>query len=574
MTTPRHPAQKAGGFDTLAQALDYAAQGQNGLRFFSTSGAVTSEYTYAQLRQHALQMATVLAQKKLPRGSRIALLAETRLEFIALFFACQYLGLLPCPLPFTLFAAGRDAYTQKLVLLLQAAQASLLVTPASIEPVAQAAGEQLQITVVSYEALAQQAAASPALNRDAPLQADDAAYIQFSSGSTSNPTGVLITQRAVAANIAAILREGMQITPEDRAFSWLPYYHDMGLVGFVLAPISGQVPIDYLPPASFARRPALWLELLSALHSTITYAPGFAYALAAKRLDPDSRLDLSALRIAGIGGDMIHAATLKTFAQQMARYGFRLNAFAPSYGLAEATLAVTMTRPNQPPLIKHFTHTGHQQELVSCGPPLPGYEIRIVPMPCDGISPAQPSSPADPVGEIWVKGPSVAAPNLIADQRQTIIDKDGFIATGDLGFVYENQLFVTGRSKDLIIIRGRNIWAQDVEWAVAACDHAIRPQHVCAIGVPDGNSNGDGNGNNDGESEGERLVILVQNHLSDPQQRAQLQQRLLQAVSAAYGVAATVLWVEPHQLTLTSSGKLARQAIRARFLSGTLSIIN
>lgn len=538
-------------FQTLAQALDNASHSLASMSFFNASGHISSTCSYKELHQMALQIATLPAIQKLPRHTKVALLAETRIEFISMFFACQYAGLLPCPLAFSLSATDQETYTKKLSHLLTTCEAKLVVVPQSINSLIQTVAQVLGITVIAYEDIAAYAhTAAPPQAIIRPLKPDEPAYLQFSSGSTTAPKGILVTQQAAISNIKAILYSGLKINETDRAFSWLPFYHDMGLVGFVLAPICGHVPIDYLSPRSFARRPSLWLTLMSARRSTITYAPDFAYALAAKRLNSqDVPLDLSCVRIAGVGGDMVYAATLKNFAQKVAESGFCFSAFSPSYGLAEATLAVTMTPPEIPPFIKKFEDSAHIHELVSSGIALPDYDIKIVP-----LNTPQPTS-LPPVGEIWIKGPSVIQP--LAKKSIPPIDTQGYIPTGDIGFLYNQHLFVTGRNKDLIIIRGRNIWAQDVEWTITDAAPSIHQHHVCAIGMIDGTQ--------------EQLVILIEYHIACQEKRNQLEKQLLGIISKTFGVIAKFIWVAPHQLTLTSSGKLARAQIKEKLLTGKIN---
>ena len=221
--------------------------------------------------------------------------------------------------------------------------------------------------------------------------AAEEAYIQYSSGSTSNPKGVLISQKAIIANARGILREGLKLTPDDRAFSWLPLYHDMGLVGFCLSPMLGQVRVDFLATTSFARRPALWLKLMSDNSSTITYSPSFGYDLAARRINGEAvTLDLSRLRVAGIGGDMVRADVLENFGATLSVAGFRPQAFLPSYGMAETTLAISFVDPDKPIRIdmidRHALKTraarfrpgaSNARSFVVCGRPLAESTVEI-----------------------------------------------------------------------------------------------------------------------------------------------------------------------------------------------------
>jgi fatty-acyl-CoA synthase len=321
-TSNRSLAQKLGGFATLTEGLDYAAKGVTGFNFYSPRGALQSVLPYAELRHQAISTARKLLSLGLKRGDRVAVVAETGPEFMAVFFGCQYAGLIPCPMPYTMYIGGKDSYIDRVAGMLAAAKAQTVVTGEDllghISEGAARAGARRVLTHTELQALPEAATKLEA------FKADEDAYIQYSSGSTSNPKGVLISQKAIMSNTRGILRDGMRITPEDRAFSWLPLYHDMGLVGFCLSAVMGQVSVDFLATTSFARRPALWLKLMSDNKSTITYSPSFGYDLAARRINGDAvALDLSRLRIAGIGGDMVRADVLESFAAHLSVAGFR-----------------------------------------------------------------------------------------------------------------------------------------------------------------------------------------------------------------------------------------------------------
>lgn len=548
-TVPYRP----GGFTTLAKALDYAAQSTAKVRFFDNTGSVITQHSYEELRISALKLAAYLHSLGLKRGSYVAMIAETRVEFNILFFACQYAGFVPCPLPFTILVAGREAYEKKLLQFLKILKPALLVGPASIETITAGVGQSCHVPTSSYEALSKIANDTPMLQsyQDTWLGVNDLAYVQFSSGSTAEPGGLLITQKAVMANLNAVATDGIGVIAEEQTFSWLPFDYDMGLVSFVLSPVNTQSNADFISPATFMARPELWLELMSACRSTLTFAPVFAYGLALQKRDPNKILNLSALRVAGIGGDMIHADTLRNFAQAMQDTGFRFDAFSPGYGLAEAVMAISLTRPETPPFIQHFSGAGHTQELVSCGQVLPGYDITVK-HETDSFSVAH------RVGEIWVKGPSIVTESLNAAEKIKQ-DKNGFIATGDLGFLHEGHLFITCRVKDMIIIRGRNIWAQDIEWAIADCDERLHNHSIAAIGVTQNNE--------------ENLVVLVQNSDFDNIVRAELQEKMEQTVNQSFGVKVQMVWTQKDQLSTTTAGKLARAQIKQNYLDGTLKLL-
>ena len=346
MTTPTPTvnedlAFRVEGFSTLVAGLDYAAQGVTGLNFFSSRGELVAALPYHELRRRAIDLAGRLVGGGLERGDRVGLVAETSPDFVTMFFACQYAGLVPVPLPLCINLGGHDAYVERLRGMLTAAGARLAVAPDDLSATLAEAAVGTEVGCVATAA--DIGSWAPALASVAPLGPDEPCYIQYSSGSTSFPRGVMVTQRAIVANAHAIAVHGMALSPQDRCTSWLPLYHDMGLVGCCLTPVMAQVSVDYLPTTAFARRPLLWLKLLSDLGGTISFGPTFGYELCTRRAQngvPDG-LDLSRWRVAGIGGEMIRGNVLDEFAQRFAGAGFDANAFLPSYGLAEATLAVT-----------------------------------------------------------------------------------------------------------------------------------------------------------------------------------------------------------------------------------------
>src|SRR5687767_12308394 len=338
--------QRLGDFSTLTEALDYAARGETGFNFYSSRGVLENVLTYARLREQAILTAKRLRALGLKRGQRVVVIADTREDFLSVFFGCQYAGLIPCPMPYNIYLGGKEAYVARIAGMMGCAKAALAIAPEELVELVSCAAEQAQIPQVrSHRDLL----FSDAEEEVEPCSAEEPAYIQYSSGSTSEPKGVLITQRAITANARAILQHGLKTRPDDRAFSWLPLYHDMELVGFCIAPMMGQVSTDYLSTTAFARRPALWLRLMSANRSTVTYSPSFGYQLAGRRINGDAAsLDLSSLRVAGIGGDMVRIDVLDEFAERMRVANFDAKAFLPSYGMAEATLAVSFAELDKP----------------------------------------------------------------------------------------------------------------------------------------------------------------------------------------------------------------------------------
>ena len=331
--------------------------------------------------------------------------------------------------------------------------------------------------------------------KDPGLTLDDPCFIQFTSGSTSRPKGVVVTHGNLAHNAHAVMRDGLRSHDEDRGVSWLPLFHDMGLIGFVIAPIHHAVPVSFMSPMTFLKRPVTWLEILSKHEGTITYGPNFSYAITAKRVrDRDLEgIDLSGVRVAGCGAEPIQAETLRAFADRFASVGFRREAFVPSYGMAEYTLAISFSTGvptdsvDQEKLwtdgVAEPTEEGGL-EIVGCGKAFPGHGIRIVDVESREVLEDR------RVGEIEISGPSVMAgyyelPHVTA---QTIGD-DGWMRTGDLGYLVEGSVYICGRAKDVIIVNGKNYYPQDLEWlgsevnGVRAGNVIAFPSHKAGLGA-------------------------------------------------------------------------------------------
>ncbi|MCA8887807.1 MAG: AMP-binding protein, partial [Parvularculaceae bacterium] len=352
-------------FETLTDALDYAAGGETGYNFYNLRGELTQSLTYAKLRERAVDLAARLAGR-FDRGARLALIAETSPEFLIAFFACQYAGMVPAPLPLPVNLGGKEGYLTQVRLMVSGAKAAAAIGPATLkEFLGEALDDIAGAEVLSFEEIAQlPKAAQPPIA----FGPDELCYIQYSSGSTSAPKGVIGTQKSVNANLHGITRYGMRLRADDRAISWLPLYHDMGLIGFALAPMYGQRSVDLLSTSDFVRRPLMWLRLMSQNRATITYSPSFGYELSARRASKaeDGALDLSHVRIAGIGGDMVRPEALNAFAEAFAGAGFNAGAFLPSYGMAEATLALSFTEIGAPIEVdyvdmRHYNRSGVAQ---------------------------------------------------------------------------------------------------------------------------------------------------------------------------------------------------------------------
>ena len=554
-------------FPNLAAALDYAAQGVSGFNFYNGRGKLHATLPYSKLRQEAQILARRLHSLHLERGARVAIVAETHPDFPRFFFACQYAGLTPVPLPASIHLGGHKAYVEQLRGLLAKSQASIAVAPEEFLPYLQEAAENLDLQLAGmpqvFDELKEH---SVELH---PLQAEETAYLQYTSGSTRFPRGVMVSEAAVMHNLAGITRDGLKVRQGDRCVSWLPYYHDMGLVGFVLAPLAAQLSVDYLTTRDFAMRPRLWLGLMSANRGTISFGPPFGYELSSRRIRLDSTkpLDLSAWRVAGVGAETIQVEILDTFAEKLAPFGFDRKAFVASYGMAECSLAVTFApidlgieideidaehlsaRQKARPVTSDTAVSSsarRTKKLVNCGIPLPGHEIVIR----DEHGQVLPDREC---GTIHVRGPSVMSGYFAAPVATAkVLSADGWLNTGDIGYLCDGNLMITGREKDMIIINGRNFWPQDLEF-YAEQQPEIRPGDASAISV-----------NTD---DGETAVMVVQYRETDEDKRYELSTRLTRIIREEVGIPCIIELVPAHTLPRTSSGKLSRAGTQRDYLN-------
>ena len=314
-------------FTTLTEAFDYAAEGETGANFYTGRGAIYASIPYSELRDQALELAQQLLGLGLAKGDRVALVAETDPNFVRFFFACQYAGLIPVALPASVKVGAHQAYVEQLQRLLEASDAVIGVASEGYLPFLTEASAGLDMRMVDTpDAFYSLPATEQALPEVSP---DDISYIQYTSGSTRFPRGVVIKHETALHNLQAIIRDGLKMSNEDRMMSWLPFYHDMGLVGFVLVPMSAQVSVDYLDTREFAMRPRQWLNLMTQTRATISLAPSFGYDLCARRVRAGdlAQYDLSNWRVAGIGAEMIRPQTLQHFAEMLEPCGFNDKAF-------------------------------------------------------------------------------------------------------------------------------------------------------------------------------------------------------------------------------------------------------
>lgn len=552
-----------GQFETLIDGLEYAARGNTGFNFYTGKGELKTRLTYTELRDRAVEAAKRLVGIADP-GDRIGICAVTSPEFAILFFACQYAGLIPAPLPLPVTLGGRGSYERQLQRMAETGDFAALLTPASMENIISSALNDNDIPVISFCDVDK----LPLGSKLRPHDADGPCYIQYSSGSSSSPKGIIGTQKTVTANCIAISSSGgMEVVKTDRCSSWLPMYHDMGLIGFMIVPLMCQMSVDYIDPQDFTRRPITWLQLISQNKATLSFSPTFGYELCVRRWRSDRELDLSSWRGAGIGGDMVQPEPLKAFAETFKDSNFDISSFTPSYGLAEITLAATFSPKGQGLLedtidIDRLERTGdavpvsdttsaeHIRTFIACGKILPDHKLEV--RSIDGKVEGQRK-----VGRICLYGPSVTPGyfhNALA--TQAAFTEDGWLDTGDLGYWIEDQIVVTGRFKDLILWHGRNIWPQDIEWAAQAAAPS-RCGRACAFAVG-------------GSGDEKEIILLLECRTRDEDILAEIHSTVSAAIRLEIGAPVTLTLVPRGSMIVTSSGKLSRARVREKYLNDAI----
>lgn len=505
-------------------------------------GVVERRLTFAELTRQCLQLARALQREGVRRGSRVVLSFASDWSFIRTFYACQLLAAIPVPMIPPMNRAQVRSRVEQLREVAGETQARLLVTDRQLHTLMEGGlGAAGALRVISYEELAGETAeATPELPAGS-----DVSFLQYTSGSTGGRKGVPVTHNHLTANINGIGRS-LALVPRDVGVSFLPVYHDMGLIGKVILTACHGILLCQIPPLSFLRDPAHWLRAIHEYRGTVCTAPPFAYGLCTRRIeDADvADLDLSSWRIAMAAADMIRPEVLDAFATRFAARGFRRRAFLPVYGLAECTLAATMPVPDGPVVTLSVTGEGRARELVCVGKPLAEHRVRIV-------SAAGHELPHGAEGEVEVQGPSVidrywgdAAPRT----------RDGWLRTGDLGIVTSAGLFISGRTKEVIKVHGRTLQPCDIEWA-AEEGEGVRRGCSAAFNA----------------TASEQVVLVVESRLRDEAARAKLASDVRARVRAALGVElAEVVVVPPYTVPKTSSGKIRRNLTRERLEAGAL----
>jgi acyl-CoA synthetase (AMP-forming)/AMP-acid ligase II len=574
-------------YRTISQAIEDAttAAPTRGFRFVPETGVPgfkgspeTSEatYSYAAVEHVTARYGGALQALGLRKGDRVALILPSNDDFVLSFLGAIRAGIVPVPIYPPMALGPLQTYLDNTRHIVAKSGARLLVTSARIKRLlgtVQSACPALE-QVVAFEGIRE---SGEPLKREK-IAPDDVAFLQFTSGSTSRPKGVTLTHANLAANIHCIVDQGLSLRQDDVGISWLPLYHDMGLIGFVLAPLYSTystTPIVFLPALLFLKRPVSWFQAITRHKGTIAYAPNFAYALCVKRIKTAELegLDLSTWTRAGCGAEPIRAETLEGFADAFARVGFKRTALLPSYGMAESSLAISFSelyegvktiRVHGPSLwesgeARLVAEEEEAVRLVSCGREFPEHQIRVF-APEDESS--QHPLPERRVGELRILGPSVMR-GYWEDAEATRESFAGpFLRTGDLGFLHEGHVFICGRSKEVVIVNGRNYYPQDLEWEASKVP-GVRKGNVVAFGARDPSGV---------ERDRERVVIALE--VQEPERLRNASLLLAEVRKAVQeGVGLTLddaIAVPPGALPKTSSGKLQRAKTRELYETGEL----
>jgi acyl-CoA synthetase (AMP-forming)/AMP-acid ligase II len=523
---------------------------QEGYVYLANGEAETERRSFAALHRRARAIAAWLMRLGLVER-RVLLLLRDGLDFVDALMGCFAAGVIAVPAavprpnraPEALLAIARDA---EIAAILTTAEVRAYLEPA----LAQGAPGIAFVTLETVEGDGEDWG-----GRSVPP--DSLAFLQYTSGSTGAPKGVMVSHANLMHNQAAI-QHSMRLTRQSRFVSWLPLFHDMGLIGTIMQPLYLGISCVLMPPVAFLQKPVRWVKAISAHRATISGGPNFAYDLVVDKTTPEQRaaLDLGAWAVAFNGSEPVHADTLERFSAAFAPAGFRRSAFYPCYGMAESTLFATGVTQGEEPVVRPREGAA---PLVGCGRPAPGTRLVIV-------DPASRRAVADGVpGEIWLGGGSVAAgyynrPEATAETFAARLEPDGdgpFLRTGDLGFLRDGQLFVAGRLKHLIIIRGRNHHPEDLEATAARANPLLAKSGGVALGI----------------DEGRRAAVAIIHELTREGWRhadtARISADIREAIAAEHGLQVSrVLLIKPGSLPRTTSGKVRRAACGALFASG------
>ena len=551
-------------FSTVAEAVADVGtlHPSNGFTFQDLRGEETF-YAYPEVERRTATRAAALQALGLKQGERLGLIVVEPEDFVLTFLAALRIGVIPVPLYPPLSFGALDAYAERTARVLEMSGTRILVASAKLQNILWGIVDKVDSLekLVKAETLAQ-CDTAPVYPEIVP---EDTAFLQYTSGSTSDPKGVIVTHGSLVANSYSIIIDGVKMDHRHTAVSWLPLYHDMGLIGFVVATLTNAMNSVFVPTLRFIKKPSVWMDAIHRHRGDISFAPNFAYALAVQKAKPAEleAWDLSCVQVFGCGAEPIQASTAHAFLDLFGEHcGLDRTSFLPAYGMAEATLAMSFKplgqvfRTNRVDA-ERFQDDGVVEaprddepvlEHVSCGPTFPGHELRA--LSDDGSLLAEGVE-----GELCFKGPSVTAGYFQDPERTAAAYRDGWLHTGDLGYTLDGEVYVTGRIKDLIILNGRNIHPQSLEWRAAEVD-GVRKGNVVAFSRP--------------SPSGEEVVIVIETRESE-ERWEQLKKDVKKRIRAEIAVApADIVCLKPGSLPKTSSGKLQRRKARQQYLAGEL----
>ncbi len=518
--------------------------------------------SFAELAYQAERRAANLHACGLKKGDRLAIVVPDPDEFVLSFLGAVMGGIVPVPIFPQLSFKNVDSYHETVTHIANASGSKMLLTTEAtrpyVQPVLARVESMTRIATVDELNLQDNGIV------DVVIEPEDTAFLQFTSGSTSKPKGVVVTHRNLAWNSESFMIHGLEKDSSfDKGVSWLPLFHDMGLIGFVIGPLFTNIPVVFLPTASFVRNPRIWLDKIHQHRGTITYAPNFAYSLVTKRVKEKdvADLDLSCLRRAGCGAEPIQWKTLHEFADRLKTAKFDPRAFLPSYGMAESTLAISFVPAFSGVRADVVEKSGLEVgqavpaleglRLVNCGRTFPEHEIAVVDENGNRLADRK-------VGQVLARGPSIASgyyqePELTAEAFKAGPDGHTWLYTGDLGYLVDGDIFICGRLKDMIIVRGRNFYPSDIEWVVSDLP-GIRRGNVVAFSA---------------DVAGEEQLVITAEGLSGEAEA--LKAAVAVRVVAEFALAVHEVVIVPQgTLPRTSSGKPQRRKTRQMYLEGTL----
>ncbi len=552
---------------TLVEVLEWYAQHQPQRQHITLYGDDESPeiITYGDLYTGAMAIAAALRQHDLMPRQTVALMLPTSRAFFESFLGVLLAGAIPVPLYPPVRPSQIEDHMRRQIGILDNAQATMMITMPEVQTLARLL--QPNVPTLQHVVTNRELAGAVSDGTRPSVEAEDIAFLQYTSGSTGNPKGVVLTHANLLANIRAMM-QAADATPQDVFVSWLPLYHDMGLIGAWLGSLYQAFHLVIMSPLTFLTRPQRWLEAIHVHRGTLSGGPNFAYELCTRRVSDEeiAGYDLSTWRIAFSGAEPVSPTTMQRFSERFAAYGFQPGAMAPVYGLAEGTLGLAFPAfgrgPRLDPVQRDvFTRTGQAVPaapgdpepltFVSCGYPLPGHQIRIV-------DPAGYEVPERQEGRLEFSGPSATSGYFRNPEASRDLQRDGWTDSGDLAYIAEGEVFITGRAKDIIIRAGRNLHPYELEEAVGNLP-GVRKGCVAAFGSTD-----PGSGT-------ERLVVLAETRETDAEQQTILRSQIDALIVDMLGAPADDVVLAPPQTVLkTSSGKIRRAASRERYERGDI----